>query len=116
MFYPSLGVAVAVAVFAGQAARPPATDNYSGLRKVLTAPARDAKAVHQPASEATTARVVEVNRGMERGPCGMPVIVADASVDPKILVPIPDDVKVSAKIRVAEPAPCGAILSNAGRK
>ena len=117
MFYPSLGLAVSVAVLAGQAARTPATDNYYGQHQVLNAPApREALTVHQPASRATTGRVVEVRRGIERGPCGMPIIVADASVDSKMIIPIPDDAKQIARMRVAEPAPCGATLSNAGRK
>jgi hypothetical protein len=117
MFYPSLGLAVSVAVLAGQAARTPASDNYNGLRQVLNAPApREAVTVHQPASRTTAGRVVEMNPRVERGPCGMPIIVADASVDPKMIIPIPDDAKQIAKIRVAEPAPCGATLSNAGRK
>ena len=116
MFYPSLGLAVAVAVLAGQSTPTPATDNYNGLRKVLKASPREAKTQHQPASDGTAARIVEMNRGIERGPCGMPIIVADASVDPKIIVPIPDDARQNAKIRIAEPAPCGATLSNADRK
>jgi hypothetical protein len=117
MFYPSLGLAVAVAVLAGQAARTPATDNYNGLRKVVNAPApRAALTVPQAASSATGAQAVDKHRGTERGPCGMPIIVADASVDSKIIVPIPDDARKNAKIRVAEPAPCGATLSNASRR
>ena len=44
--------------------------------------------------------------GVHRGPCNMPIIAANADVDPKILVPIPEHAKKSAKIRAIEPPKC----------
>ena len=113
----TVGIAVAVALLAGQAPRVAASDNYNGLSQITKATApHELKKAFQPDAPRVAGRVIEKQTGLERGPCGMPVIAADASVDPRIIIPIPDDARQNAKIRIAEPAPCGATLSNADRK
>jgi hypothetical protein len=42
---------------------------------------------------------------VERGPCNMPVIRANSTVDPKMVVPVPRD--TDARIRVIGPTICG---------
>jgi len=41
------------------------------------------------------------------GPCNMPVMVGDASVDPGILIPRPHSDAGKHKIRIVEPRACG---------
>ena len=49
------------------------------------------------------------------GPCNMPIVVGDASVDPGILIPAPDHGK--HKIRTVVPKGCGEkILVEGGRR
>ena len=44
---------------------------------------------------------------MTTGPCNMPVMVGDASVDPGILIPSPHSAAGKHKIRVVAPNACG---------
>ena len=44
--------------------------------------------------------------GIQRGPCNMPIVVGDASADPRIL--IPHSHSREAKIRVVQAPACGA--------
>jgi hypothetical protein len=46
-----------------------------------------------------------VEKTVERGPCNMPVIVGNANVDPKMIVPV-ERGSIDHKIRVIEPAVC----------
>jgi hypothetical protein len=49
---------------------------------------------------------------VERGPCNMPVIVANADIDPKMIVPI-ERKNADVKIRAVEPSACGGLQQNA---
>lgn len=44
--------------------------------------------------------------GVERGGCNMPIIAANADIDPRIIIPIPEEGKRSSRIRVIEPSKC----------
>ena len=64
------------------------------------------KAPERSTPRKPTPGTVKQHGGVERGPCNMPIITANADVDPKILVPIPEHAKKSAKIRAIEPPKC----------
>lgn len=59
----------------------------------------------QPDVKLAAGHVVEIPRGMklERGPCGMPIIVASAEFDRGIITPIPENARTAARIRAVEP-------------
>ena len=59
--------------------------------------------------------VLERRNRVERGPCNMPIIVADPTVDLKMIFPV-EQRNVDAKIRTAEPAACGGSLKAAIKK
>lgn len=81
---------------------PPAVDTpYKNLFEV--APVQ--KAPESATPKLVLGAVKEVG-GLQRGPCNMPIIAANADVDPKIIVPIPEHAKKSAKIRAIEPPKC----------
>ena len=108
MIYATVAIAAAVAVLASQGRT--ASENYSGLDKIGQ-PAAHQRVVVLPQVAVRAGKVTEVTRddshGVKRGPCGMPIIAADASIDPKIVVPIPDSRPAEPVIRQAEPPPCG---------
>ncbi|HVL68337.1 MAG TPA: hypothetical protein VM364_13825 [Vicinamibacterales bacterium] len=105
-----------------QAERSPAEPKGAAQKKHLPAdvtPYRSLFKVSPPKAEGPvtvvavpqpSGKVIEhQSPGLERGPCGMPIIAADASGDPKIIVPIPEETKKASKIRVfSPPPPCGS--------
>ena len=108
MIYAAIAIAAAVAAVAAHGQT--ASGNYSGLDKIgRRAAVQDAAKLRSEGLR--TGKVIQVTRdhshGLQRGPCGMPVIAADASIDPKILVPIPDSRQAEATIQQVEPPPCG---------
>ena len=53
------------------------------------------------------APVIAESTKLEPGPCGMPTLAARADLDPRIVVPIPESARDSAKIRAIPLRPCG---------
>lgn len=110
-------VVIAVAVLAAQGSSVGPTGNYDGLSKLTRPTARHEL---KPARQAVPPKAHEVVRrqtdGVERGPCGMPVIAADASVDPRIIVAIPAREEVEVKPQADEATRCGPFTSVPARK
>jgi hypothetical protein len=108
MTYAAVAIAAAVAALAAQGQT--ASGNYSGLDRIGR-PAAHQSVVTLPEAAVRARKVTEVIRddshGVKRGPCGMPIIAADASIDPKIVVPIPGSREADAVIRQVEPPSCG---------
>jgi hypothetical protein len=52
--------------------------------------------------------VVERQNRVERGPCNMPIIVADPTVDPRMILTV-EQKNVDPKIRTVEPRACGGV-------
>ena len=71
----------------------------------------------QPAivSREVKPRVIETRPRVERGPCNMPIIVADPTVDPRMILTV-EQKNVDAKIRTIEPRTCGGALKPASIK
>lgn len=111
MFYATIALAAAATVLAAQEGGQTASGNYSGLHKILRpTTVHDTQGARQEEGPRVYGRAIEVPRsthGVRPGPCGMPIIAADASLDPKIIVPIPGSRNAEARIRTAEPVPCG---------
>jgi hypothetical protein len=109
MIYVTVAIAAAVTVLAAQGRGQTASGNYSGLDKIAR-PAAHQSVVTLSDVAVRAGTVTEVIRddshGVKRGPCGMPIIAADASIDPTIVVPIPGSREADAAIRQVEP-PCG---------
>jgi hypothetical protein len=108
MIYAAVTIAATVAALAAQGQTP--SGNYSGLDKIgRRAAVQDA--ARQRHEDLRTGTAIEVTRhdshGVKRGPCGMPIIAADASIDPKIIVPLPESRQQQATIKQVEPPPCG---------
>lgn len=88
MIYAAVALAAITAAAAAQDAKPPA-----------------------PSEKPVYGRVIEVTpskpkTGLQPGPCGMPIIPADPSVDPKFVITTPESERREAKIRTAEPPKC----------
>ena len=106
MIHASFVAALAAAALAAQGTSP--SGNYSGLQKMIrpTAP-------HQLSTASVQSqrygRVIEDRSAkIERGPCGMPIIAANAAVDPKIIVPIRERSAKTTNTPTVEPADrCG---------
>jgi hypothetical protein len=109
MIHVTVALAVAAAIVT-QGAASLRSGHYSGLHKIIkpTAP-HELKQVRPPGASAGARRAELAVRqqGLQPGPCGMPIIAADASIDPKIIVPLPESRQSEAVIRQAEPPPCG---------
>jgi hypothetical protein len=59
--------------------------------------------------------VFERQNRVERGPCNMPIIVANPDIDPRMVVPV-ERRNADAKIRVIEPRACGGLPQPAAAK
>lgn len=118
MIHASFVAALAAAALAAQGSSP--SGNYSGLQKMIkpTAP-HQLKAA--PVQSRQYGRVIEDHPAkVERGPCGMPIIAANAAVDPKIIVPIREGAAKTTNTPTVEPAdrcgPFGAVPAAPQRK
>ena len=63
-----------------------------------------------PVTVQTDQKPVVIERNpVLRGPCNMPIIAADARIDPRMIVPI-ERKNTDPKIRVIEPLACGSAV------
>lgn len=94
-----LVVAAVMSVLAAQGEKPRATVAGTPYASLFQQDAQP-----QPHVKPGYGRVVEITRGkIERGPCGMPIIAADAEVDPGMIAPIPEKDRNAARIRAIQP-------------
>ena len=105
MIYAAVAIAAAVAALAAQGQTP--SGNYSGLDKIGRRAAHQSVVTPPDAALRTGKVIQDDSHGLKRGPCGMPIVAADASIDPMILVPLPESRQQQATIKQAEPPPCG---------
>lgn len=110
MIYATVALAAVAAAVAAQGGLPLASGNYSGLEKITRATTRHE--LKQPARtwKPGYGKVIEATpraHGIQPGPCGMPIIAADPSVDPKFVIPTPGSETRETKIETVEPPPCG---------
>lgn len=95
MIYAAVAFAAVAAAIAAQGPRPPSAGTYSVLDKNRTrifALEGAARLQHKQDRPLVLGKVIEVtpaSQGLQRGPCGMPIIAADASVDPTFVIPTP---------------------------
>ena len=113
MIYAAVAFAAVAAAIAAQGPRPPSTETYRVLDKNRTrilALEEAARLQHKQDRPLVLGKVKEVtpaSQGLQRGPCGMPIIAADASVDPKFVIPTPGSETRETKTETVEPPPCG---------
>jgi hypothetical protein len=109
MTYAAAALAAFVTAIITQAPPPLASGNYSGLDKITRSSTKH-ELKQAPAPEKHVhGRVIEVSpsrHGLQPGPCGMPIIAADPSVDPQFVITIPETERREARIRTAEPPKC----------
>jgi hypothetical protein len=109
MTYAAAALAAFVTAIITQAPPPLASGNYSGLDKMTRPSATHELKQAVPPEKRAYGRIVEVTpsaQGLQPGPCGMPIIAADPSVDPRFVITIPESERREAKIRTAEPPKC----------
>jgi hypothetical protein len=112
MTYAAAALAAFVTAIVTQAPPPLASGNYSGLDKITRPSAKHEVKQAAPPEKPVYGRVIEVGpsrHGLQPGPCGMPIIAADPSVDPKFVITTPESERREAKIRTAEPPKCGPL-------
>ena len=109
MIYSTVAFAAVAVAIAAQAPPPLASGNYSGLDRITRPSAKHDLKQAPPPEKPVYGRVIEVGpstHGLQPGPCGMPIIAADPSVDPHFVITIPETERRDAKIRTAEPPKC----------
>jgi hypothetical protein len=111
------GLAVLALLSQAQSAGAPASQSRPYTIEFLTAGVGARKVPQQPSAPIQDVRPSLSAREnlVERGPCNMPIVVANPAIDPKMVVPI-ERKHVDPKIRVVEPTACGGLQQPAGSK
>ncbi len=112
MIYATIALAAVATAITAQGALSLPSGNYSGLEKITRAATRHELKQPVGREKARPGKVIEVAphaHGVQPGPCGMPVIAADSSVDPKFVITTPESERREATIRTVEPPQCGPI-------